>query len=382
MGKLHLLYPFPEPLPLPRARGVQVIHTVHALGAEPLDVTLAYVPDTGNSDPFVHYGLVRPASVGLLPLSRGLPPPLAVFPVQSGRFFLWRLRRWLKSAQRPPHAIFVRHLKLAYALLVQCPGIPIIYEAHEVFADGASSTKAENLARLEKTVLEKAAAVVVITQALGKLLEERYGVRRDMVVIPSATTLPENPPEKDWCAASRNIVYSGSLYGWKGAQDLVAAAEFLPDCTITLVGGERQRIEELQAAAPRNGARLEFAGHVSHAEVQRRLASACIAILPNRAGSVSAFTSPLKLFEYMAAGCAIVTSDLPVFHEVLKPNDAAWFPPGDPQGLAQALRTLTENVSLAEALGRRMGERAKDYSWRARGQRLYGLVEQVVGVGT
>ena len=65
----HMLYVFPEPLPLPRARGLQVAHFVRALARQGVRLTLAYVPgDEGH--PFSPIGYDVPANVTLLPLSR------------------------------------------------------------------------------------------------------------------------------------------------------------------------------------------------------------------------------------------------------------------------------------------------------------------------
>ena len=59
------------------------------------------------------------------------------------------------------------------------------------------------------------------------------------------------------------------------------------------------------------GAAVVFSGRIAPAAVRALLEKSCIAVLPNRADADSAFTSPIKLFEYMAAGCAVVAADLP-----------------------------------------------------------------------
>ena len=78
------------------------------------------------------------------------------------------------------------------------------------------------------------------------------------------------------------------------------------------------------------GAKPEFRGYVPQQEVMRGLHSACIAVLPNRDDADSRYTSPIKLFEYMAAGCAIVASDLPPLRADLAGDEPVWVRPGDP----------------------------------------------------
>ena len=379
-----LLYVFPEPLPLPKARGVQVAHTLHALAREGVQVTLAFVPPSdGALDPFPYYGLDRPANVALLPISRRLPWPLHTLPSHSNRWFIGRLSRWLKKAKeqnRLPQLIMARHLKASYALLQQFPQLPLLFEAHEIFAENALLSKQSRLRHMEATVLNHAAKVVAISSGAAERLKIRYGVQQDMPIVPSGAALPEPAPEKDWSQINQQIIYAGNLYEWKGAQDLVAAAEWLPGCTITLIGGEPHRIAELTRNIPATGATVQFTGHLPHQQVLENIGRAGIAILPNRPGSVSAFTSPLKLFEYLAAGCAMVVTDLPVFREVLGNDDVRWVPPNHPRALAAGIHELIEHPARAQALGARARQRAQDFTWQARAHRLIRIMEEMAHV--
>jgi glycosyltransferase involved in cell wall biosynthesis len=375
---MSILYLFPEPLPLQKARGIQVINTVASLATQVSHVYLAYVPVQSEPDPFAAYGLHCPSNVTLVPIGRGLPWPLSFLDAHSGRLFFFRLRAWMRRialSKEAPRLVMVRHVKLAHWLLKAGLSLPVVYEAHEVFSDGAPVKKVGRLSLMEKSVLQRASVVIAITEQLAIKLRQRYELQREMVVIPSATALPAITPCKDWSAPGRAIVYAGSLYGWKGAQDLVAAARYLNGCHISVIGGDAQAIEALRATHKRGGASIEFLGHLSHAQVMEKLGRACIAVLPNRKGSVSEFTSPLKLFEYMAAGCAIVVSDLPVFHEVLAQDDASWFAPGEPESLAASIQCLAENPKHAEEIGNRMQAMAKNYTWDARAKRLVDLFQ-------
>jgi glycosyltransferase involved in cell wall biosynthesis len=374
MSNPRLLYVFPEPLPLRKARAVQVANTVSALAESGVDIDLAYVPVAGVDDPFSAYGLVCPANVRLVSLSRRLPPPFSRLRMHSNRLFLWRLRRWFRAQAKhgsAPQVVFARHIKLAAALLDAMPELPLIYEAHEVFA-----RPAPKLFALEKKVLERSTVVIAITYALAEALRHHFTVEREFVVLPSATALPENTWHKNWSAAGREIVYAGSFFDWKGVDDLVAAGRWLPGCCITLVGGDEKGSVRLRTLLSKDGADVVFAGHLPHREVWDRLGRACIAVLPNRAGSVSEFTSPLKLFEYMAAGCAVVASDLPVFREVLAEEDASWFIAGDPKDLARAILRLIDDPERARAQGQELALKARQFTWPARAERLAKIVEE------
>jgi len=351
---------------------------VAALARQGVTVHLAYVPAADGGDPLAAYGIGRPAGVELVPLSRGLPAPLAWLPLHSNRLFFARLQHWIVSRRDRPQLIMARHLKIAHALLEAFPDIPMLYEAHEVFADVAPPAKRERLAQIEETVLRRAKIVAAITHGAAADLKKRYGLTRDIHVLPDAVTWTEKIPDKPWHEAGRHIVYAGSFFPWKGVQDLVTAAAHLPGCRITLIGGSPERIREYQAQVEPGGAEVVFAGHVSHAEALAALSRACIAVLPNRAEPNSLWSSPLKLFEYMAAGCAVVAADLPSVREVLAQNEAVWVPPGDPVQLAAAIRRLTSDPERAHRLGERLREKARAYTWESRAQKLVALMRTAV----
>jgi glycosyltransferase involved in cell wall biosynthesis len=271
----------------------------------------------------------------------------------------------------------VRHLKLARALLKRFAQIPLLYEAHEVFADTAPQRRRAITARLERYVVEHAQAVAANSQATARRLAERYNLARSVDVIPNGVDLRSSIPEKDWAHCGERIVYAGSFFGWKGVADLVAAARELPGLRIRLLGGEEDGIRSMREQAAAGGAELEFSGRVSPRCVAQALEQACIAVLPNRADADSAFTSPIKLFEYMAAGCAVVASDLPAVREILAENEAVWFRPGDAQSLAAALRSLVADTGGARALSERVRTKVRQYTWNARGQRLCVLLQSI-----
>lgn len=378
---MRLLYAFPEPLPLERARGLQVVHTVAALGRAGVDVTLAFAPVRGpggasdpHVDPFAHYGIARPPGVTLAAVPRALPWPFSG--VHSNRLYFANLRRRFgKELEAGP--VFVRHLKLAANLARQLPDARFVYEAHEVFGDTAKPSRREENRALERTVIAAASAVIANSAATARRLEALYGKPALLEVVPNGVDRPDVLPEKPWAVAGRHIVYAGSFFPWKGVGELVAAAARLPGCDIALIGGEPQRIAEMRSRSSPEGAAIEFAGRLSQAAVMARLAGACIAVLPNRDDTDSAFTSPIKLFEYMAAGCAIVASDLPALREILGEGEAVWVRPGDAEALAAGIRALASDPQRARALGERARARSSEFTWDARGRRVKAVLEAV-----
>lgn len=377
---LHLLYVFPEPLPLPRARGVQVAHFLRALAEVGIRITLAYVA-SGKEHPFSPIGQVVPDNVSLLPLSRGLGWPLAGTGVKSHRLFMWRLGRWIGEASRSrntPDVVFFRHVKAAAHFARAFPDLPFIYEAHEVFAETAKPSQRARLQSLEQVVLTRAHLVLANSNGSAQGALRAHGLDRPVLVLPNGVDYPAEIPDKQWPDCQHHIIYAGSLFGWKGVDDLVEAIAWLPGHRVTIVGGSAEQVERLRVRQPAEGGELSFTGQLPQHEVQKLLAGACVAVLPNRRDPDSQFTSPLKLFEYMASGCAVVATDLPSVREVLGEDDAAWATPGDPKSLAEAIRSLCQSPERASALGERGRRLVRQRTWR---QRAINLLAALAATG-
>jgi glycosyltransferase involved in cell wall biosynthesis len=166
---------------------------------------------------------------------------------------------------------------------------------------------------------------------------------------------------------------------------LLRALARVPEASGLIVGGHGAEpdLGRLKALAADLGIanRVTFTGLVDPERVPAFLMAADVLALPNPASAISTnFTSPLKLFEYMAAGRPIVASDLPAIREVLTHEvDALLVPPGDDAAMAAAIARLLEDRALAGRLAAAAQDRVRDYGWDTRAERLEALLAQVAG---
>jgi glycosyltransferase involved in cell wall biosynthesis len=140
--------------------------------------------------------------------------------------------------------------------------------------------------------------------------------------------------------------------------------------------GEGPAVPALVEQARRAGveARLHLAGPRPHDRVPALLPAFDVALVP----AINPYASPLKLFEYMAAGLAVVAPDQPNLREVLADGEnALLFPPGDGPALAAALGRLARAPELRARLGRsaRASVEQRDLTWRANARRVVAAVE-------
>jgi glycosyltransferase involved in cell wall biosynthesis len=149
---------------------------------------------------------------------------------------------------------------------------------------------------------------------------------------------------------------------------------------LLIVGGPAAAVEALRADWLRLGLPPEAfhaAGQVAAADVPLYLAAADVCLMPQPWTQFFAYyTSPLKLFEYMAAGRPILASDLPSFREVLAEGENALFvPPSDPDALAGALLRLSADTGLQARMGEKNREEIERYTWQARARRISAALE-------
>jgi glycosyltransferase involved in cell wall biosynthesis len=167
-------------------------------------------------------------------------------------------------------------------------------------------------------------------------------------------------------------VYTGGLLEWKGVGLLVEAARRLPAVYFAIAGGMEADVKKLRQRA--GGApNVRIDGFQPPERVALYLAAADLAVVPNRSQpAISAkYTSPLKVFEAMAAGVALVASDLPSLRELLTHERDAWLvAPDDAEALARGIEKLVLDPGLRRELAQNLHARRAEHTWDARAQRI------------
>jgi glycosyltransferase involved in cell wall biosynthesis len=270
------------------------------------------------------------------------------------------------------------------------------------------------------TILEVNALIVDPPEVFKRRLDDLLGgpLRRwalaqcrwaGRIVTPLHTTVPaEIPREKivelPWGAAVERfqiadcddqiqnptmVVFLGSFRSWHGVLDFMRAAVRLiadgGDCRFLLIGDgpERAAAERLAAAWP---GRFTFTGAVDYERVPKLLSSAAIGVAPFNTAPHPAlraagfFWSPLKVYEYMAAGLPVVTTDIYPLNQVIRDEqEGILFREGDVAGLARAIARLLSDPAAARALGARARARVVEcYSWERHCAELERIARELV----
>jgi glycosyltransferase involved in cell wall biosynthesis len=178
----------------------------------------------------------------------------------------------------------------------------------------------------------------------------------------------------------------GHLYSGRGAELFLELAGRLGRGVRFLwVGGRAEDVEIWRAKAESKGlSNVTFTGFIHNAQLPLYQAAADILLMPyeyeigisSGGGNSAQISSPMKMFEYLATGRAIVASDLPVFHEVLNENNSAFCPPERVSMWEGAIRALLDDPLRRAFLAKQARADAAQYAWTARATRILdGFVE-------
>lgn len=261
----------------------------------------------------------------------------------------------------------------------------LFFEAHEFPA-----TKFGKL--IASVILKRVAGAITITQGLkeryesigiakNKILNAPDGVSEDFFNLPKkeeAGTLLNIPQNK------KVAMYCGNLYEWKGVYTLVESARYIPeDILIYIVGGstgDRNTKPLKDFILKHSLEKIVFMpGYVEPKIVKLYLASADILVLPtsSKENIGKYYTSPLKLFEYMASGKPIIATDLPSTREILTHKENAIFVPADsPQELAGGIKMILKDSQLALYISENAYKTVKQYTWDKRAEKILAFINE------
>jgi glycosyltransferase involved in cell wall biosynthesis len=240
--------------------------------------------------------------------------------------------------------------------------------------------------RIERWVLRNATVVVVVSRPFCEYLKVHQLDERRVVVVPNAVDpadWPENPlkarDRQGEDGAALRVGSVAAFVDWHRLDLLIEAfASLEPKENMRLVlVGDGPALPAAKAHAERLGCidRVEFTGRVPHGRVRELLAGFNIAVTANS----NDYASPVKIFEYMAAGCAIVAPAYPAIADVLADGETALlFPPLDEEAMREQLRRLVCQPQLRARLGRQARERVlRHHTWSQNAQRVLGQLALV-----
>ncbi|SEM58779.1 Glycosyltransferase involved in cell wall bisynthesis [Loktanella fryxellensis] len=264
------------------------------------------------------------------------------------------------DAAGPFDLIYERHALYAHAGMevARDAGTPGVLEVNAPLLAEQARHRTLALTReaegATRACMSAAAHVTAVSPVVGTYATD-HGAQR-MHVIPNAVT-PARFPQQAAPGGAFTLGFLGSLKPWHDVDTALDAfallrAQAVPDAVLMIVGDGPER-DGLAARADALGIAdaVEFTGAVAPEEVPGMLARMHVGLSPY-AASADFYFSPLKIYEYMAAGLAVVASDVGHLGQVVDHGTTGLMvPPGDAQALADALARLAADPALRSRLG-------------------------------
>lgn len=398
MRRALLYVAYPMRLDLGAANAIQTLNTVRELRAIVPGVRLVIPRWLNEPSAF--------SAVDALHLPRPAINKLSKFLPWSGWSYIERtlysamlvllLLSW-RLARRGYQVIYVRDTVCAawLGLFRLIHGSRIVYEVHDLEADhpsGASKWPSwfwrRFLPWLDMIAISRASRLVSLTQTFKDWVVSN-GLRKstEVAVIPDAFDPTLYYPVEIGEARKQAVLpqdafvigYAGLTFKYRGLETLVEAFSRIeknaPNALLALVGGRPNEVDELYALSkklhiPQD--KLVLTGQLPQEKGAAYVQASDVLVIPDTVTGMTA--SPLKLFEYMAAGKPIVCKDMPALREIITEDAALFFEGGDSDALASALQSLMDDPAKRERMGRASLAQSKGYTYAARARRISEVV--------
>ncbi len=372
---MKLIYITNARMPTEKAHGYQIAKMCEEFAKAGREVELV-IPERENlikDDIFTFYEVERNFSVKSIKSYDFLKfkrCKKTAFYLQS-LFLILKLKKF-KFAKED--IIYTRNPEIAY--MFKMKGNKVVFEAHN-WPDSKRG--------LYKKLIKKVDKIIVITKSLKEKYIENGTSDEKILVAPDGVDLKKFDIDLSKEDARNNlklpldkkiIVYTGNLLKWKGVDTLIEAGKLLKDDSlIYIVGGSEPYLKEYKEKTEKC-ANISIIGIRLHSEIPIWLKAADILVLPNSGKEKISknYTSPLKMFEYMASKRPIVASDLPSIREVLNEKNVVFVEVDKPESLAKGLKEVLQNKYLVDILQKQAFSDVQDYTWVKRAKNILEFI--------
>jgi len=284
----------------------------------------------------------------------------------------------LKIAKTKPQLIYERYSFFCAAgiYISRKTNTPIVLEVNEVAGfDRVRSQQMVKLSKMfERYIFSHADVIITVSEFLKNQIVQRGGKKESILIVPNGIDVnlfnkqesPDSLKHKFGVSDSIIIGFVGYLVHWHRLDMLMDVyarirAKF-PKTKLFVVGDGVLR-NDLEAKAKTLGIESDFiiTGRVDHSEIPDYINIFDVAVIPNS----NEYRSPIKMFEYMAMGKAIVAPDQPPIEDVLHDGvEGAVFQNGSADSLYSKLELLLEDKELRSNVGKKAQELVfSQYTW-------------------
>jgi glycosyltransferase involved in cell wall biosynthesis len=285
----------------------------------------------------------------------------------------------MRAKKHKPDVVFARNLSAAaWSSII---GIPTIFEVHAPFSTF--------LGKIYMWMLTRGKGfrkIILITHALKKEMQKNIPSKYHdcMFVEPDGVNLDHF--EKNSTSIRKKlgisdddfvVGYTGSFHSGKGSELIVPIAKCVKNVKFLVVGGSDQEVLNYKKLCEKDGIEnINWLGFRPNNEIPALIQCCDLLLLPNQKNvlinniqDIGCWTSPLKMFEYMAASKIILSSDLDVLKEVLNRDNAIFCAPDKLEEWVDAINEIKSSPQKFEVLAQQARNDVMQYTWIERAKR-------------
>lgn len=267
--------------------------------------------------------------------------------------------------------------KIMAARIAAMIGMPYVLELHT----GTEPTHYSLSKTLHSKHMKK---LVVISESLKKYMMDKYQLPEELIMVLSDAVDVSEYEKLDTSLKldeeKLKIAYVGSLYPGKGIETIVRLAALDKENQYD-VYGQRGPLEKWLQLKEELHSNVNFMGQIENAKVAQTLIQYDVVLMPysNKVEvygeDLTNYMSPLKMFEYMASGRVIVSSDLPVIREVLEHKRNCFLAePDNVKSWEETIRYIGEHKEEAKQVARQAKADVSAYTWNNRARKIVELM--------
>ena len=375
---MKLYYVVNALIPHKKAYAIQIAKMCEAFVEEGVDLELIIPRQNGaTSDIKEYYNLRVPISVKRLHALNfyasskwGYFLSSSIFIISYSLYFLSKIIRGEKGI------IYTIDMDTFSFVFLPYFGMPCFLETH--------GGKAGNF--LNKIFFKRAKGVIAINNIIKKQIDKTVNFPENKILVwPNGIDLnlfreisKEEARKKLTLPKEGKIVmYSGRFYGWKGLEVLVDAVDKLPvDVSVYIVGGTKEEFMAItkKGKLPDN---LIFFGEKHYVDIPLWLSAAdSLLVLGTKYDTQSyMYTSPMKVFEYLAMKRQIVASKTPAICDIVSDEHVIFYEPDNAADLARKMQLSVSADPLIKRKPVVAFELAVNFTWRKRAGNIIRFIE-------
>jgi len=378
-------------IPTEKAHGLQIMKSCEAFAKMGIDVELV-IPRRLNDikeEVFSYYGAERNFRITKIPC----------LDLLGASFLLGKLSFYILSVTFSISAIFYIAMKKGKNTLIYCRDPIILFPLCLIGFNPIAELhdyKSEKPRRTVRFILDKSSKIVVNSSGtLGKI-KRHYDINDKKVMVapngvdPEFFNIDESKEEArkllNIPQGSRIIAYVGRIETAgtdKGVGLLIKSFATIKDrvtnMVLYIIGGPNELAENYNKQALSLGidsSAIMFTGFVPFRRVPLYLRAIDVVIVPLPKGKHAETTSPIKIFEFMAAGKAIIAPDFPSLREYIDEENAIFFSPDNQNDLAEKIMYALDNPDLIKNKGQKSLEFAQKFTWQKRARNIIDFINR------